>query len=62
MKKESEKMHNPRGNTIVDANLIFLPILTGDHDISLLVQHHNHGNHGSNLYLWNTRAIAMKTE
>jgi len=31
---------------------IFVPILTGNHDISLLIQHHNHGNHGCGMKLW----------
>ena len=31
--------------TVVD-----IPILTGDHDISLVVKDHNHGNHGSCLF------------
>ena len=38
-----------RGNKEMRRTVADIPILTGDHDISLVVKDHNHGNHGCRL-------------
>ena len=33
-------------STIDGRLVLYVPILSGDHNVSLLVKDHNHGNHG----------------